>query len=493
MQHTIQYLLSIAIAIGMIMLPLSAQETDSPSHYLEIAAKNNPGLNADFLSYKASLEKVHQVGTLPDPNMEIGFFLKPMDIVGGRQIADLTLMQMFPWFGTKKTAQTEATHMAKMAYEKFRETRDDLYLEVYTQWYLLSTLAEQLNNNRENLELLEQLEQLAMRKVSSPLSSASSSYSLPSPTPTTKSTATFQTSGGMAGMGSMGSAAGSSATSSSGMSSMGSTGGMSSGMSNAATGMSDVLRIQLEMVEIENNIESLLSEIESEKAKFNSLLNRPLTMKVPLPDSITKVAFLFDENVSIREIEKQNPMLGMLEEEELAYKAKGEMDKKMSYPMVGIGLQYMLIGESKATPMDQGMAPEMTGMDMVMPMVSISLPLYRNKYKAQQRESRLLWQSAREKYNNTLNQLQSELFKQKQLLDNAERKIQLYQKQEQLARIAYQLLVQEYVSAKTDLTNVIQVQRQLLDYQLRQAEVIAEYNLKVASIQKLRSFNNTNN
>lgn len=494
MQHTIHYLRSIIVAIGLSMLPLAAQETDSLSSYLEIAAKNNPGLNADFLSYKASLEKVHQVGTLPDPNMEIGFFLKPMDIVGGRQIADLTLMQMFPWFGTKKTAQTEATHMAKMAYEKFRETRDDLYLEVYTQWYLLSTLAEQLNNNRENLELLEQLEQLAMRKVSSPLSSASSSYSLPSPTPTTKSTATFQTSGGMAGMGSMGSAAVSSGTFSTGMSSMGSTGGMSSGMSSAAPGMSDVLRIQLEMVEIENNIESLLSEIEAEKAKFNSLLSRPLKMNVTLPDSITKVEFIFNESVSIGEIEKQNPMLGMLEEEELAYKAKGEMDKKMSYPMIGVGLQYMLIGESKGTPMDQGMEPPvMTGMDMVMPMVSITLPLYRNKYKSQQRESRYLWQSAREKYNNTLNQLQSELFKQQQQLDNAERKIQLYQKQGQLARIAYQLLVQEYVSAKTDLTNVIQVQRQLLDYRLRQAEAIAEYNLKAAFIQKLHSFNSANN
>ena len=103
-----------------------------------------------------------------------------------------------------------------------------------------------------------------------------------------------------------------------------------------------------------------------------------------------------------------------------------------------------------------------------------------------------MWQSAREKYNNTINILQSDLFKLKQQLDNAERKITLYRKQEQLARTAYQLVVQEFVSAKSDLTNVIQVQRQLLDYQLRQAETIAEYNTIVASIQKLHSFDTTN-
>lgn len=446
--------------------PVAAQTPDSLDRYLETAAKNNPGLNADFLAYKASLEKVPQAGAWPDPQLDIGFFLKPMDIVGGRQIADFTLMQMFPWFGTKKAAQTEAKHMAKMTYARFTETRDNLYLEVYTQWYLLSTLVQQLRNNRENLELLKQLEELALRKVSSPYSGSSSGYTVPAASQATKGTATSSTGGGMAGMGSMG---------------------------GAATGMSDVLRVQLEMAEIENNIESILSEIAAEKAKFNALLNRSTDREVILPDSIAKVPFFFDEGVTMSEIENRNPMLDMLVEEEQAYRAKGEMDQKMSYPMFGIGLQYMLIDKSATAQMEQGMEPEMTGMDMIMPMVSISLPLYRNKYKAQQQESRFMWQSAREKYNNTLNLLQSDLFRLKHQLDDAERKIALYQKQEQLARTTYQLVVQEFVSAKSDLTNVIQVQRQLLDYQLRQAEAIAEYNTRVASIRKLRSFNTSNN
>lgn len=476
--------------------PVGAQTPDSLDRYLETAAKNNPGLNADFLAYKASLEKVPQAGAWPDPQLDIGFFLKPMDIVGGRQIADFTLMQMFPWFGTKKAAQTEATHMAQMAYEKFRETRDNLYLEVYTQWYILSTLEQQLHNNRENLQLLKQLEELSLRKVSSPYSGTSSGYTVPAASQATKGIATSSTGGGMAGMGSMGGAATSSGTSSSsGMSSRMSSsgGGMSTGMGSTAPGMSDVLRVQLEMAEIENNIESIHSEKAAEKAKFNALLNRPADSDVILPDSIAKVPFLFDEGVTMGEIENRNPMLGMLAEEEQAYRAKGEMEQKMSYPMFGIGLQYMLIDKSATAQMEQGMEPEMTGMDMIMPMVSISIPLFRNKYKAQQRESRFLWQSTREKYNNRLNMLQSDLYKLKHQLDDAERKITLYRKQEQLARTTYQLVLQEFVSAKSDLTNVIQVQRQLLDYQLRQAEAIAEYNTMVASIRKLHSFHKSNN
>lgn len=489
-------ILTLLVMLGLMAHLVEAQTPDSLDRYLETAAKNNPGLNADFLAYKASLEKVPQVGAWPDPRLDIGFFLKPMDIVGGRQIADFTLMQMFPWFGTKKAAQTEATHMAKMAYARFTETRDNLFLEVYTQWYLLSTLVQQLRNNRENLQMLKQLEELALRKVSSPYSGSSSGYTVPSPSSSTKGTATSSTGGGMAGMGSMGGAATSSGTSSSsGMSSRMSSsgGGMSSGMGSTAPGMSDVLRIQLEMVEIENNIESIQSEIAAEKARFNALLNRPLDFEIVIPKSITKVSFFFDEAISMGEIENRNPMLGMLEEEEKAYRAKAEMNKKMSYPMLGIGLQYMLIGKSERTSMDQGMDNGMSGMDMIMPMVSISLPLYRNKYKAQQRESLFMWQSARNRYQNTLNSLQSDLLKLKHQLDDAERKIALYSRQEELARTTYQLVVQEFISAKSDLTNVIQVQRQLLDYQLRQAEAIATYNTKVASIRRLRSFQTSNN
>ena len=87
---------------------------DSLSHYLEQAARSNPQVNADFMLYKASLEKIPQAGAFADPELEIGFFVKPMETLMGKQIADFTLMQMFPWFGTRKAARSEASEMARM-------------------------------------------------------------------------------------------------------------------------------------------------------------------------------------------------------------------------------------------------------------------------------------------------------------------------------------------------------------------------------------------
>ncbi len=520
-QKYIGLVILLMLVLGGYNTSAYAESADSLNHYLKIAAENNPEVRSAFLSYKAALERVPQSGAYQDPELEMGFFLKPMDIVGGRQVSQFKLMQMFPWFGTKKSAQTEATHRAQMAYEQFRETRNNMYLSVYSQWYMLLNLRQQLNNNRENKRLLKQLEELAIRKFSSPTGSNSAGYSLPSPTSlklntsgasTQGSSATSSassTGGGMSGMGngmssmqnsggstsamgggvsSSSTAVGSSANSMSsggGMSGMGSS---SSGMSGTASGMSDVLRIQIEMAEIDNNIESLLSEIKAETATFNALLNRAPESGIQLPESILQISFRLDEPSLINEIKAQNPTLNMILEEGLSYEAKAKTDKKMGYPMFGIGVQYMLNKKTNDKMLAMG---DMNGKDMVMPMVSVSIPLYRNKYKAMQRETRFMQEANKEKYANTLNSLEAELYTTRHQLEDAERKIMLYDKQKELAQSAYSLVVREYILGGSDLNNVIQVERQLLDYQLKRSEAIAGYNTMVATMQKLISFNDS--
>ena len=193
--------------------------------------------------------------------------------------------------------------------------------------------------------------------------------------------------------------------------------------------------------------------------------------------------------MAMSKISTQNPMLRMINQEELAYKAKQEMDKKMSMPMLGVGLQYSLIKKR----MDMGIPiTDMNGMDMLMPMVSISIPIFRNKYKAQQKESEYLQQSVREKYTDTYNALEAELFQAKHQMENAERQMTLLKKQTELANTTYNLVVQEFVTGKSDLADVIQVQRQLLDYRLKQSKAVATYNTMVASAQRIISFKENN-
>lgn len=65
------------MTVPLLMTDVFAQEsTDSLTHYLEQAARNNPQINSDFMLYKAALEKIPQAGAYPDPELEIGLVLQ---------------------------------------------------------------------------------------------------------------------------------------------------------------------------------------------------------------------------------------------------------------------------------------------------------------------------------------------------------------------------------------------------------------------------------
>ena len=220
------------------------------------------------------------------------------------------------------------------------------------------------------------------------------------------------------------------------------------------------------------------------KARFNALLNRPAESGIVLPDSLTRIPFRPDTETILREINERNPMLGMLREEALAYKAKAEMERRMGYPMFGIGLQYMLMAPLQNMPAMNGM----NGKDMIMPMLSVSIPLYRNKYNAAQKESRLLRQASEMKQADAFNRLEAELRQAIYLLDEAGRTIDLCHRQAGLAQAAANLAAQEFVSGQTGLGSVIQIRRQLLGYRLKEAEATASYNTMAAAIQKMIGF-----
>lgn len=477
------------IILAMLLIGSRAfAQSDSLSYYLELAAENNPLLKSEFSLYRASLQKVPQASAYADPQLEMGFFLKPMEILDGKQVADFKLMQMFPWFGTRKAARTEATEMARMSFEKFRETRDKLFFDVKSTWYSLGNLQQRLNSIRENKVLLTVLKDLATSRFSAPGRQQSGSGST-SGAISSSSQNIQATTGGMSGMGAMG---GSAATvpQSSQQSSMG-MGQMSGGpgMGGSSGGMSDVLRIQLELTELENEEQTVNSEIITALAKFNALLNRESTTEVSIPQTVIKREFPLDDQSVLELIKQQNPMLAMTTAEADAYKAKLEMDKKMGLPMFGIGLQYSVINKR----MDMGIpVTDMNGKDMLMPMVSVTIPIYRKKYSAMQKESRLMRQAAEEKYKGTLNTLSSEYVSVKQQLADADRKVKLYEKQAELAQTTYQLAVKEFSAGTNGMTNVLEIQRQLLDYRLKRSESITTYNTLVAMIENLVSEPQTN-
>nr|WP_320038669.1 TolC family protein [uncultured Bacteroides sp.] len=461
---------------------------DSIAVYVQQALKNNPKIRADFAAYEASMQRVVPAGSLPDPELGFSFYLKSMEQVNGKEIGTLSLMQMFPWFGTLKAAKSEMSWMAKASYEKFRESSYEVIYNVQSQWYKLNSIQTQLANIRENIKLLKSLEEIALYRYKSPSgkgrTSGSSSYSSSSSTTAQTSSGTpLSAGGGMAGMSGASSVSAPSSSSMTVNQSGSMAGSMpSSSMSGGSGGMSDVLRIQIERAELENSLETTQSQFTAAVAAFNALLGRSSASTVNVPDTLLQKSFIANDATAWAAVVAQNPMLAMWKAESASYEAKGEMAKKMGYPMIGIGLEYMI---NVKKPEDMNSMNNMNGMDMIMPMVKFTLPIYRKKYKAQVKDSKLMQKSAELQYQNTQNELEASFVAINLRIADASRKIALYEKQRQLTETTFQLMLREFTASSVSLTDVLQVQRELLNYSLKQVDSVVEYNTAVAEFEKI--------
>jgi outer membrane protein TolC len=133
--------------------------------YLKIAADNNPKLKATFSDYMAAMEKVPQVGTLPDPNFAFGYFVQPAETRVGPQRATFNLAQSFPWFGLLSAKEDVATEMAKAKYEVFENTKSNLFFEVKSVYYNFYFINKAIQITKENIAILQVFKRLSMVKI----------------------------------------------------------------------------------------------------------------------------------------------------------------------------------------------------------------------------------------------------------------------------------------------------------------------------------------
>jgi outer membrane protein TolC len=458
--------------------PAGAQTLDS---YLQRAAENNPELRASFTQYLAAMERVPQVGSLPDPQLTFGFFTRPMEFsLMGNQRGELSLMQMFPWFGMLRTQKDEASKMARMEYERFREAKSRVFFDVKDTWYQLHRLEAEIRITEQNLEVLRSLERYALARFGSggtPATGDGGSPGRPAPTrqPDTP------TGGGMNSMSGGGQTTAPPGRSG-GMDGMRTGEGMGGAMSGSGSGMADVLRVQIEIKEMESELAALQDARRPLLARFNQLLYRNPSEPVVLADSIQALELPADALAGTDSIMKNNPMLRMLDAEKEALAAQEKMGRLEGRPMLGAGVNYMIFTPRPDAGMNEA---GMGGTNMVMPMVSVTLPIYRKKFNALQKEARLRQEAVGLQQENAASQLLVQWEDALRDYRNAERRIRLYQEQSTLTQQTLNLLMTAYSVGTGRFDEVLRVQQQLLDYQLRLADTVAAQNTAVAMLEML--------
>ncbi|MCX2741209.1 TolC family protein [Pontibacter anaerobius] len=445
--------------------------------YQVIAGENNPLLKARYAEYQAALQKVPQAGALPDPEANFGFFLEPMERLMGNQVGEASVMQMFPWFGSLGAAKNEANYMAQMKFSNFMEAKINLYHDVRTTWLNLYQIDEEVQLLERELEILQALERVALAKYkSAPAGAAPSTPQRSSGSSSSMGNGSAGTSSsGMAGMGGGSTGSSSPSRQSSGGGSMGSS------MASSGSSMVDVILIRVQVKDMENRLALLRDSKKPLIVAFNNLLNREPDLAVQLTDTLQPIELPASLALIQDSIRQNHPMLQMYEWDEKAREAQYRMAQLMGRPMIGLGLNYMILKPRT----DETSQMQMGGKNMVMPMVSVTLPIYRKKYNAAKKEARFEQEAA------VLNKEAAEkaLFTELENLlydyERATRNLKLLEDQITLNEQAIRLLTTNYSVAGAGIEEILRQRQAILGYRQQQLQAVTNQHIAVSAINRM--------
>ncbi|MBF1528260.1 MAG: TolC family protein [Prevotella salivae] len=409
MKNKILYFLCIGLftCYGSAYATGKDNKEDSLAVYIAEAIRNNPALKSEYQAYQAQMANAQGAGVLNDPQLSVGLFPQAMHHVNGKQLATITIMQMFPWFGTLKAGREQMEYKAQEAYQKFREKSLSTAFNVEKQWYSILATQEKVKAVKQKRALLNDIKKVAIYLYKN--------YT-----------------------------------------------------AGRDTKMSDQLRLDAEEERLKEQTESLETQLTLQKQQFNITLHRQPNAALSLPDSIPLRQM---PTFNWTEIERNNPKLAQYSAIQKAFKSQEEQTRAKGMPMIGVGLQYMLNGK-----VDMPMMPNMNGKDMVMPMVSVTIPIYRKKITSAIHSAQLMERSAAYNYQSQLDALQSTYLSIEQRADDIKRKLKLYESEVSLLNRTLELMQKEYATGAASLTDILQTTRESIDYDLLKAEANAQYN-----------------
>ena len=248
---------------------------------------------------------------------------------------------------------------------------------------------------------------------------------------------------------------------------------------NGAGTMVDVLRVDIMLKESQTNLKILNKKSTPLLALFNKLLNRGELEPVIISDTLVidpmSLAYAKDSLVV------NHPLLNALELRIKAGEASERAANKQGLPKLGIGLDYIMVGER--TDLAPGVAtPPDNGKDAIMPMVSVTLPIFRRKYRAAVKEAQLMQESYTLQKTEVTNSLNSNyemvLFDIRQQTDL----ISLFDQQIMESEQALNLLFRSYSNSGKDFEEVLRMQQQLLKYDKLKISALAQYQIAVAKL-----------
>ncbi|MCF6278763.1 MAG: TolC family protein [Flavobacteriaceae bacterium] len=238
----------------------------------------------------------------------------------------------------------------------------------------------------------------------------------------------------------------------------------------------DVLRLQMRQNELEQLKQVLEQNYLSEQTNFNKLLSRDKSIEILVVNELVipsdEVMFLA-ENLQLHpELIRFDKLYKSVEQSEL-------LNQKESAPNIGFGLDYIAVSERPDLIFSDN------GKDILMPMVTLSIPIFNKKHKSKTKQNEWKQEEITAQKQDRLNNLET-IF-DKAINNRIATKIQynIQSKNLKQAKDAEDILIRSYETGRINFIDVLDIQELQLKFQINQIESIKKYYLQTTIINYL--------
>jgi len=238
----------------------------------------------------------------------------------------------------------------------------------------------------------------------------------------------------------------------------------------------DVLKLQIRQNELQQEKEVLTQQSNGFQAAVNSLLNRDYDKNITVVDALEipeeDFQFSFDALQLNPELLKYDKLYESVTQSEV-------MNQKESSPMIGFGLDYIPVSERT----DMNMMDN--GKDILMPMITLTIPIFSNRYKSITKQNKLRQQEIQFQKDERLNILKAELSKTISQRNQSRIKFNTQEKNLKQAKNAEEILIKNYETGTINFNDVLDIQELQLKFQMNQIESIKTYYIQSSIINYL--------
>ncbi|MFT7628501.1 TolC family protein [uncultured Polaribacter sp.] len=238
----------------------------------------------------------------------------------------------------------------------------------------------------------------------------------------------------------------------------------------------DVLLLQIRTNEIQQLIRFLEQQYISEQTNFNKLLNRDKDTAINTLNALDIPSVDFEMNpeklVFHPELLKYDKLYQSIEKSEL-------LNQKENKPTIGFGLDYVNVSNRTDLNFSDN------GKDILMPMLSISIPIFNTTYKSKTKQNELQQQEFLVQKQDRLNALEV-------LLDNAINNrvfarvsYETQVKNLKQAKNAEEILVKNYETGMIDFKEILDIQELQLKFEMNTIESVNNYFIQTTIINYL--------